>query len=143
MYPCYALHKEYSDWIWRFTLEILYITLIFSYLFVDDRIFAIFFSHCFKMLQMFIVFTFLSKISSSLLTFYGWDLTVSRLQNHYVETVCIVRPPTPRPGWWWGGGKGGGASHFLERSYRRNLGQIGILSGNWHFRWGWFFLGGT
>ena len=23
-----------------------------------------------------------------------------------------------------------------ERLYRRDLGQIGILGGNWHFRWG-------
>ena len=37
----------------------------------------------------------------------------------------------------------GGLSHFSERSCRRDLGQIGILGGNWHFRWEWFFLGGT
>ena len=30
-----------------------------------------------------------------------------------------------------------------ERLYKRDLGQIGNLGGNWHFRWGWFFLGGT
>ena len=36
-----------------------------------------------------------------------------------------------------GGGVGGGVmlSHFSERSNRRDLGQIGILGGNWHFRW--------
>ena len=28
----------------------------------------------------------------------------------------------------------GGLSHFSECSYRRYLGQIGILGGNWHFR---------
>ena len=31
-------------------------------------------------------------------------------------------------------------SHFSERSYRRDLGQIGILGGNWHCRWGWCFF---
>ena len=29
-------------------------------------------------------------------------------------------------------------SHFSERLYGRDLGQIGILGRNWHFRWGWF-----
>ena len=31
----------------------------------------------------------------------------------------------------------GGLSHFSEHSF--DLGQIGILGGNWLFRWGWFF----
>ena len=34
----------------------------------------------------------------------------------------------------------GGLSYFSERLYRRHLGQIGILGGNCHFRWGWFFF---
>ena len=34
-------------------------------------------------------------------------------------------------------------SHFSESLHRRDLGQIGILGGNWHFRRGWFFSGGT
>ena len=38
-----------------------------------------------------------------------------------------------------GDGGGGRQSHFSERSYKRDLGEIGILGGNWHFRWGWFF----
>ena len=41
------------------------------------------------------------------------------------------------------GGKGGGLSHFSEGLYWRDLGQIGIFGGNGHFRWGWFFSGGT
>ena len=28
----------------------------------------------------------------------------------------------------------GEVSHFSEGLYRRDLGQFGILSGNWHFR---------
>ena len=32
---------------------------------------------------------------------------------------------------------------FSECLYRRDLHQIEILGGNWLFRWGWFFLGGT
>ena len=34
-------------------------------------------------------------------------------------------------------------THFSDCSYRRELGQVGILGGNWQFRWGWFFLGAT
>ena len=34
------------------------------------------------------------------------------------------------------GGGGGWLSHFSERLYRRDLGHIGILGGNWHPRWG-------
>ena len=43
------------------------------------------------------------------------------------------------------GGGGGGRrwlSHFSECLYRMDLGQIGILGGNWHFRWGGFFQEG-
>ena len=36
-----------------------------------------------------------------------------------------------------------GLSHFSEHVYRRDLCQIVILGGNWHFSWGWFFSGGT
>ena len=32
---------------------------------------------------------------------------------------------------------------FLRMFNRRNLVQIEILGGNWHFRWAWVFLGGT
>ena len=35
--------------------------------------------------------------------------------------------------WVMGGGR---LSHFSEHSYRKDLGQIGILGGNWPFRWG-------
>ena len=36
-----------------------------------------------------------------------------------------------------GDGRGGrGLSHFSEHSYKRDLGQISILGGNWHFGWG-------
>ena len=35
-----------------------------------------------------------------------------------------------------GGWGGGGLSDFSEHLYKRDLGQIGILGGNWHFRWG-------
>ena len=34
----------------------------------------------------------------------------------------------------------GGLSDFSESLYRRELGQTGILGGNWHFRWGGFFF---
>ena len=37
----------------------------------------------------------------------------------------------------------GGLSHFSEGLYSRDLGQIGILGGNWHFGSGWCFSGGT
>ena len=37
-------------------------------------------------------------------------------------------PPLPGDG-------GGGMSHFSECLYRRDLGQIEILGGNWHFKW--------
>ena len=46
-----------------------------------------------------------------------------------------------RRGWWEGGGGGVGLSHFPEGLYWRDLGQIGILGGSWHFRWWWFFSG--
>ena len=39
-------------------------------------------------------------------------------------------------------GDRGGLSHFAERLYKRDLGQIGILGGNLNFRWGRFFSGG-
>ena len=48
---------------------------------------------------------------------------------------AIVRTPHPLGD--------GGLSHFSERVYRRDLCQIVILGGNWHFRWGWYFSGGT
>ena len=35
----------------------------------------------------------------------------------------------------------GGFNHFSKGWYRRELGQIEVLGGN--FRWGWFFSGGT
>ena len=31
-------------------------------------------------------------------------------------------------------------NNFSEGLYGRDLRQIGILTGNWHFRWGWFFF---
>ena len=48
---------------------------------------------------------------------------------------------TPTLGYGGGGGEGGGrgAEPFSERSYRRDLGQIRILGGNWHFSWGDIF----
>ena len=69
-----------------------------------------------------------------------WPFTNSQWYNKvlgkplWIVIVCT----TPHHGWW-----GRGLSHFWECSYRRDLGQIGILGANWHFRWGWFFLGGT
>ena len=42
-----------------------------------------------------------------------------------------------------GGGRVEGVEPFSEGSYSRNLGQIGILGGNWKFGFGWFFSGGT
>ena len=57
------------------------------------------------------------------------------------QIIVCTPPPTPLHDGGWG--EGGGLSHFSERLYRRDLGQIGILGGNWHFRWGWFFSGGT
>ena len=36
----------------------------------------------------------------------------------------------------WMVNKGGGLCHFSERLCRMDLGQIRILHGNWHFRWG-------
>ena len=55
----------------------------------------------------------------------------------YDRAYIVRTPPLPHPplGWW--GEKG--LSHFSEGSYRRDLGQIGILGGKWHFSWGWFF----
>ena len=47
--------------------------------------------------------------------------------------VCTL--PSP-PSWVM---MEGGLSHFSEGLYRRDLIQIGILGGNWHFSWGWFF----
>ena len=49
----------------------------------------------------------------------------------------IVRIPL---GDWEGGGE---LSHFSEGSYSRDLSQIEVLGGNWHFGWGLFFSGGT
>ena len=46
----------------------------------------------------------------------------------------IVRIPPPPPPSLGDGGRG--LSHFSEHLYRRDLGQIGILGENWHFRWG-------
>ena len=61
------------------------------------------------------------------------DNYLFKVNNKYDGTrggiVCIP------PGWW-----DGGLSHFSERLSRIDLGQIGILGGNWHFRRGWFFL---
>ena len=58
----------------------------------------------------------------------------------YYSIVRTQPPPLPpSPGWW------GGWAIFHCCLYRRSLGQIGIgiLGGNWHFRWGRFFSGGT
>ena len=54
----------------------------------------------------------------------------------YICVYIVHTPPLPWviEGW---------LSHFSECLYKRDLGQIGILGGNWHFRWGWIFLGGT
>ena len=53
---------------------------------------------------------------------------------YFQNTFHSSHPPPPRG--WRGGG---GLSHFSERLYRRDLGQIWILGGNWCFRWEWFF----
>ena len=37
-------------------------------------------------------------------------------------------------------GRGSWLSHFSEGLYKRDLDQIGILGGNWHFRWELFFF---
>ena len=37
-------------------------------------------------------------------------------------------------GWW-----GGGLSHFSKGFYRNDFSQIGILAGDWHFKWSDFF----
>ena len=93
-FPLFRLHMDIY-----FVNFLLYYFDIFIFICGWHNICFFFFSHCFKILQIFIVFTFLSKISSSLLTLYGLGSTVSRLQNHYMKTVCIVRTP-----WVLGGG---------------------------------------
>ena len=51
-------------------------------------------------------------------------------QGHSLHTP----PPLPL-------GEGGGVlSPFSECLYRRALGQIGTLGGNWYFRWGVIFF---
>ena len=45
-------------------------------------------------------------------------------QNHFSSKVCT------------GGGGGGELSHFPEHLHRKEIGQIGILCGNWHCKWG-------
>ena len=87
MYPCYALHKEYpysKDFLvcilplFRLNMEIyfvnvlLYILLwyfhIYLWMTLSLQVFFFFVHKCFKILQILIMFTFLSKVSSSLLT---------------------------------------------------------------------------
>ena len=62
------------------------------------------------------------------------------LNLYSISIVCTPLPPPPPTflGFFLGGGGGGELNHFSERSYRRDLGQTGILGGNWHFRWGGF-----
>ena len=80
-----------------------------------------------------------------------WNMALTTFLNQrttllfrsYISIIIVRTPahtPPPTPPLL---GDGGGLSHFSERSYRRDFGQIGILGGNWHFRWGWFVLGGT
>ena len=62
-------------------------------------------------------------MSESYNSFFAQDLQKSSL--------IIVHPPPPIF-----------QSHFSEGLYRKELGQIGILDGNWHFRRVWIFSGG-
>ena len=73
-------------------------------------------------------------------TVYEWNLCVKWV----VSLAHSSYPPPPAPLWWsgWGARGEGELSHFSKRLYRRDLVQIGILGGNWHFRWGWYFLVG-
>ena len=49
-----------------------------------------------------------------------------------VEGYIVCTPPPPWVMGW-------GLSHFSYDLYWRDLNQIRILGGNWHFRLGWFF----
>ena len=61
------------------------------------------------------------------------------LNKYFAIHYHSLHPSLPE---WWGVGEWG-LSHFSECLYRRDIGQIGILGGNWHFRWVLFFSGGT
>ena len=60
------------------------------------------------------------------------------MQERHRVIKYIVRTATPHPPGWWGVGVGW-LSHFSGVWYRRDLGQIGIFGGNWHFGMGDFF----
>ena len=55
---------------------------------------------------------------------FSWDKVQSGNPDGFPEKTEVNKKDVRR------------LSHFSERSYRRDLGQIGILGGNWHFRWG-------
>ena len=65
-------------------------------------------------------------------SFYSF-ITIKNIHCH-IQRDFIGCIPT---GWWRGG-----LSH-CSGLCSRDLGQIGILGGNWHFGWRCFFSGGT
>ena len=58
--------------------------------------------------------------------------------------VCSLYPSPPRPPCpAWVTVARGGWDIYSEGLNRREVDQIAILGENWHFRWDWFFTGGT
>ena len=71
-----------------------------------------------------------------LFDFYNKAFKDFQLENANKHSSYIDHSSHPPPPPSLGVGVGVGMSHFSECLYRRDLGQIGILGGNWHFRWG-------
>ena len=65
-----------------------------------------------------------------------WKL-IDNQQGMPYNTVRTPPPPHPLTPPWVMWGKRA-VSHFPECLYRSDLGEIGILGGNWHFRLGWW-----